>query len=81
MSLTSHVFNCEQIARFVISLLFIVNLLCFLGLQDGSDVRNRIGTARRFLSHAEHLIQHIEQVLRFCLIQNQYLKCASVNDR
>lgn len=29
--------------------------------QDGNDVRRRLGTARRFLSHAEHLVQHIEQ--------------------
>jgi len=29
--------------------------------QNGDDVRRRIGTARRFLSHAEHLLMHIQQ--------------------
>ena len=29
--------------------------------QEGTEVQRRLGTARRFISHAEHLLQHIVQ--------------------
>lgn len=38
-----------------------VNINVHTQNSERSDVQNRIGTARRFLSHAEHLLRHVSQ--------------------